>query len=258
MLQAKYKTADIVAQIDRALDCGEPYVLNRAADGEAAFLTVAAGGSVTGHTRESLWDWYRISLDNSAAVKAIISGLTRCDALGIPTLEEWAGMWNMQLGLVTAFRYFGHDLSEMPLTHHAVVQWMLIRGEFERWRGRRMVVLNENASVLAQGLTPAMNIVGAVDVGPDEIDDAVDRATEYNFEIALLSVGVRKFAIAHRLAERTGRVVLDMGWTLNILSNIYPDHSTGRGQGEMTVAKGYALRDWGEAERILREQPKDV
>jgi len=258
LLRARYKTAVIVAQIDRALETGEPYVLNRAADGEAAFITIAAGGSVTGHTKESLWDWYRISLDNSAAVKAIVGGITRCDALGVPTLEAWAGMWNMALGLVTAFRYWGHELSEMPLTHHAVAQYMIMRGEFERWHGRRMVVVNENASELAQRLVPIMNIVGAVDVGPDEIDGAVDRAAGYDFEIALLGVGVRKFAIAHRLAERTGRVVLDLGWTLNILSNIYPDHSTGRDKEEMTGAKGYVLRDWHEAARILREQPGDV
>ena len=256
--QAKYKTADIVAQIDRALDRGEPYVLNRAADGEAIVLAMAAGIPIIGRTKEELWDWYRISLDNAAAVAGIVAGLRQCDAFGIPTLEPWADRWDMTPLLTKVFRAWGIDLSGMSLTHHAIIQFMLMRGEFQRWYGRRIVVVNEKAQELAEALRPRMNIVGVVGIQQDEIEEVVERALPYDFEIALLGVGVRKFAIAHQLAEQKGCVVLDMGWALNILADIYPDHSTGRGKKEMAEAKGYALRDWAVAEWIMREQPEDV
>lgn len=251
LLPVKYKTADIVAQIDRALEDGRPYVLNRAADAEASFLAVWSGYTLTTKlTKEFLSDWYRISLDNTEALKAIIDNLANCDALGIPTLEPWADMFNMTPGLIDAFRAWKYDLSKAPLTHHGVVRYMIIRGEFERWHGRRIVVLNEDAEPIAEGLKGKMNIVGAVALGRDEIDEAVERVAAHDFEIALIGVGMRKFAIAPRLAERTGCVVLDFGYTLNVLSGVHP--------AKMGRNLGTYRRDWTMAERIVRERGGEV
>ena len=251
LLPVKYRTADIVAQIDGALADHTPYVLNRAADGEASCLAEWAGYNLTTKlTKPFLADWYRIGLDNTDARTAIINNLGNCDALGIPTLEPWADMFNMTPGLIDAFRAWNYDLSQAPLTHHGIIRFMIIRGEFERWHGRRIVVLNEEAEPIAEGLKPKMNVVGAVTLGRDEIDEAVERVAAYDFEIALIGVGVRKFAIAPRLAERTGCVVIDCGYTLNILSDVHP--------AKMGRAQGTYQRDWAMSERIVRERGDEV
>lgn len=254
-LKVKYKTTDIVAQIDRALSDGEPYVLNRMREAEAAFLILAAGLSVTGVKNEALWDWGRIDLKNTAAVRAIVAGLPECDALGIPTLEPEAGMWNMVPALIDAFHVWGYELSDMPITHHSIIRFMIIRGDFERWHGRRMIIVNEDAEAVAEGIGSKMNIVGTVTLGRNEISAVVDRAAEYDFEIALLGVGVRKYAIGDQLAERTGRVVLDFGYTLNILSGVHPPklgwNKGGGPQGSYWTA-------WENAKQILRERPDEV
>lgn len=252
LLQAKYKTADIVAQIDAALEGGESYVLNRIADGEANFLAFAKGKVLTKYRggKRSLWDWYRLSIDNDDALEAIIKGLPICDALGIPTLEPWADMFNMTPGLIESFNLWGLNLAAAPLTHHAVVQFMILRGEFERWHDRRMVVVNEDAEAVAEGLKPSMNIVGAITIGRDEIDEVIGRIAKYDFEIALLGVGIRKFAIAHQVAGVMGAVVLDVGYTLNILSHVHP---TKIGTNRDTYVK-----DWHVAEKIVRERGNEV
>lgn len=253
--KAKHKTADIVADIDWALENGEPYVLTRMADAEAGFLMLAAGYSLTGVKKEVLWDWGRIGLNNTAAVKLIVAGLPECDAFAIPTLEPWAGMWNMVPTIIDAFHAWGYELSEMPLTHHSVVRYMILRGEFKRWHGRRMVIINEDAEAVAEGLKTDMNIVGAVTLGRDEISAAVDRAAEYDFEIALLGVGVRKYAIAHRLADRTGRVVLDVGYVLNILSHVHPPKV---GWTKAGAQKGNYKAGWKVAEGLLKAHPNEI
>jgi len=57
--------------------------------------------------------------------------------------------------------------------------------------------------------------VGAVGIGWYETDAVIDRAMEYDFDIALIGVGMRKMIIGPELARRSGKVVLDMGHMLN-------------------------------------------
>jgi hypothetical protein len=248
-----YKTAEIVADIDAALERSEPYVLNRMGDGEAAWLMWARGRSVTTPSLAWSFEHYRIDPDNRKAVRKIVDGMVVCNALGVPWLEKWANMWNMLPLCVDAFAAWSCHLEAMPLTHQFVVRYMCLRGEFERWHGRRLIVVNEDAEEVAEALGATMNIVGAVAVGWNEIDEVVERCAKYDFEIALLGVGVRKFAIAHRLAELTGRVVLDVGHTLNQWADVNPANYAEEGNYQRLF-----MRDWAEAERIVKEAPEDV
>ncbi len=246
-------TAEVVAGIDEALEAGEPYVLNRIGDGEAGWLMWARGRSITTPSKAWSFEHYRIEPDDRDAVEKIVHGMVVCNALGIPWFEKWAMMWNMLPLCVDAFAAWACDLSAMPLTHQFVVRYMILRGEFERWHGRRLLVVNEDAEEVAAGLPKDMNIVGAVSVGWHEIDAVVERCARHDFEIALLGVGVRKFAIGHRLAELTGRVVLDVGHSLNTMASVNPTNYREHGNYQRLFE-----RDWLEAKRIVEEMPDEI
>ena len=246
-------TTETVRRIALALDERQPFSLVRMGDGEyRAMMAMKAGrmpdgrGTCTGDV-PGIGNTYTVE-DVASHYALFVAGLQKVDVLGL-WFWRHSGDRMREAIMEEVDRLVGMD--ERVVTDTFVSNYMMIGGQFwDLVEGRRVLIVNDHPAAIMEAFSarryseqmrcfgidkhPPWNIVGGVRVdcvekvardAPDPTEEPeaewrpvmqyVDEAAAYEFDIALVGFSWRSMIVCPMLAERTGKVVLDMGHTLN-------------------------------------------
>ncbi len=234
------RTAEVAARIYQAIENKEAFSLVRMADTEENLLWAAKGilPKAQGMNPHVDPDTY------PGLVPRLAEGLTKADLLGVPMSGPHAHKAAFQPLLMGGLKLHGVAShwpdGPMPQLCDALVAYYLVIGGFF-WgllRGKRLLVMNDDPMPVARALREGSYANGvptynarvldacrrSVRIEGPGIDPYVELAAQdaNNWDVALVGAGARKMAIIPELAEKTGKVVLDMGKVLARLIDPHP------------------------------------
>ncbi|AWB47027.1 hypothetical protein DCC85_17580 [Paenibacillus sp. CAA11] len=142
---------------------------------------------------------------------ALLDALRRAHLIGVPESRHPS----FQGLLFPLLKHAGLSLRQLPLTTSTINFGLCEAGLMSQLlRGRRILAIGNKAEALAKVLRGAgIEVAGVIASvqGVKDVPMILDRATQVDFDIALVSAGIAAVLICVELAERKGKIALDFG-----------------------------------------------
>lgn len=224
------RTAEVAARIYHAIENKEKFSLVRMADTEGNLLWAAKGLLPKAEHMQPCNDPDK----NPGQTKRLAKGIYEADIVGVPISGPHADKASFRPLLFGGMDLYDMDQWWTQVFCDCMVHYYLIIGGFF-WgllRDQRFLVMHDNPERVAAAMlkgeyaeyVPTYNACkldacATVKIGGPGIDPFIDEAAAMakKWDVALVGAGARKMAIVPELAEKTGKVVLDMGSALSAL-----------------------------------------
>lgn len=203
-----------------ALDSGQPLSLVRLGDGE--LLTLAHDIVIPteeARRRGTFLPYAGVELPAYDIREKLAAAISKADIIGVPVSRHSS----FQGLLFPVFAHYGLDLSRLRITTSTVNYSLAEEGLLlPLLRGRKVLIAGNRAEGLASVLRrEGIEVVGLVTPirGVNDAEAAVQEASGYCFDIALVAAGIAAVLICTEIASRLGKCALDFGHLANKLES---------------------------------------
>lgn len=203
---------EVADRLERALEAGQGCSVVRLGDGEAYVLAQEVVLNASEIQKKAPWiERAGVRLPDIQARDVLKEAVSKADIVGVPTPR----IESHQPLLIKALEGLGVQWRRLTLTH-AIINYMLQKeGRLKAiLAGRRVLVAGNPAERFAQLLKRSgVEVAGAVAPvkGMSQVDAAMERVREFEFDIALISAGAAAVPLAQRIAAEMGKVAIDFG-----------------------------------------------
>ncbi|WP_435924323.1 GT-D fold domain-containing protein [Paenibacillus sp. DYY-L-2] len=211
---------DVARALQDAMDNGRPLSVVRLGDGELLTLahdTILPFEEV--RKRGPFLPYSGVELPAHPIREALADALRKADIIGVPQSRHPS----FQGLLFPVFSYYGLNPASLRLTSSTVNYALEEEGLLlPLLRGRKVLIAGNRAEGLAHALQRHdVEISGLVTPirGVNDTESAVQAASGYSFDIALVAAGIAAVLICTEIAGRLGKPALDFGHLANKLES---------------------------------------